>query len=167
MLMPVNQIGSYHLVELINRLLLIMQRTSDKTFLRTRTVEVLAQCMDDMAHHPRLQTVTLPLEDAAGIYHVRNLLLEQYEQNWTMKKLSEKTGLNYYKIELGFQQLYGKSPADYLRAIRMEKAWQLLPGKKYSVAQVAEMVGYTNLSAFSKAFKKYHHITARERQRGN
>jgi AraC-like DNA-binding protein len=169
MLMPVNQISTRSLLDLINQLLLVMQRTSDKTFLRTRTVEVLAQCLDDMSRHPQLQPVTLPLEDAPGIYHVRNLLLEQYEQNWTMKKLSEKTGLNNYKLEMGFQQLYGQSPADYLRDVRMEKAWQLLPGKKYSVAQVADMVGYTNLSAFSKAFKKYHHITARQRskEKGN
>jgi len=47
----------------------------------------------------------------------------------------------------------------------MEKAWQLLSGKRYSVSQVAEAVGYTNLSAFSKAFKKYYHITARERSK--
>jgi AraC-like DNA-binding protein len=45
----------------------------------------------------------------------------------------------------------------------MEKAWQLLSGEKYAVSQVAEEVGYTNLSAFSKAFKKYYRITARER----
>ena len=49
----------------------------------------------------------------------------------------------------------------------MEKAWQLLSGKKYSVSQVAEEVGYTNLSAFSKAFKKYYNITARERSKEN
>jgi AraC-like DNA-binding protein len=118
-----------------------------------------------MSCHPLLQPIVLPLEEAPGIYHARTILLEQYEQNWTMKKLTEKTGLNHYKLETGFQQLYGKSPADYLRDVRMEKAWQLLPGKKYSVAQVAEMVGYTNLSAFSKAFKKYHNITARQRSK--
>ena len=53
------------------------------------------------------------------------------------------------------------------RDVRMEKAWQLLSGKKFSVSQVAEEVGYTNLSAFSKAFKKYYNITARERSKEN
>jgi AraC-like DNA-binding protein len=49
----------------------------------------------------------------------------------------------------------------------MEKAWQLLSGKKHTVSQVAEEVGYTNLSGFSKAFKKYYHITARARRKEN
>jgi AraC-like DNA-binding protein len=132
-------------------------------WLRNRCIEVLAQCLNDVSGQPRLEPVNLAPEEAHAIYHARTLLLEQYRQNWTMKKLGAHTGLNQYKLELGFWQLYQQSPSDYLRHVRMEKAWALLPGNRYSVSQVAEMVGYTNLSAFSKAFKKHFNITARQR----
>ena len=164
-LTPVVQIGSRALLHLIGRLLPALQRVSDIGFLRARAIEVLTQCLNDTSQHPLLQPVSIAFEDAVNIYFVRNLLLEQYQQSWTMKKLTEKAGLKHYKLEHGFHQLYGKSPADYLREVRMEKAWELLPGKKYSVSQVADMVGYTNLSAFSKAFRKYFKITARQRSK--
>jgi AraC-like DNA-binding protein len=163
--MPVNQVGSRALAELLNRLVIALSKTTDKSWLRTRAVEVLAQCLDDYAQYPMLEAVSLPLEDARAIYHARQLLLEQYAQPWIMKRLCEKTGLNFYKLDDGFRKLYRQSPMDYLKDLRMEKAWQLLPGKQYSVAQVAEMTGYTNLSAFSKAFKKYYHVTPRHRSK--
>lgn len=165
MLMPVNQMSSQALLDLIKRLLPALHHTVDKMFLRNRAIEILAQCLDDMSQRPLLQPARLPLEEANLIYFARTLLIEHAGQNWTMKKLTEKTGLNHYQLESGFQQLYGRSPAGFLREVRMEKAWHLLPGKKYSVSQVAEMVGYTNLSAFSKAFRKYYRITARQRSK--
>jgi AraC-like DNA-binding protein len=165
LMMPVNQLASHAMLEVLNRLVQALNKTTDKSWLRTRAVEVLAQCLEDYAQHPLLEAVRLPFKDAGLIYHARHILQEQYAQHWTMKKLSLKTGLNYYKLENGFRQLYRQSPMDYLKDLRMEKAWLLLPGKRYSVAQVAEMTGYTNLSAFSKAFKKYFRITPRERSK--
>ena len=105
------------------------------------------------------------MQEAQAIYLARTRMEENLKLDWTIKELTQLTGLNDYKLKTGFHQLYHSSPADYLRDIRMEKAWQLLLGKRYSVSQVAEAVGYTNLSAFSKAFKKYYHITARERSK--
>jgi AraC-like DNA-binding protein len=166
-LMPVNQIGSRPLTELVYKLVQTLHRNSDTHWLRNRCVEVLAQCLTDVSAQPRLEPVNLAPEDAPAIYHARTLLVEQYRQNWTMKKLGALTGLNHYKLENGFWQLYQQSPSDYLRAVRMEKAWALLPGNRHSVTQVAELVGYTNLSAFSKAFKKHFNMTARQRTKDN
>lgn len=165
LMMPLNQMASHAMLDVLNRLILALNKATDQSWLRTRAVEILAQCLDDYAQHPLTGSVRLPFRDAGAIYHARQLLQQHYTQPWTMKKLGGKTGLNNYKLENGFRQLYRQSPMDYLKDLRMYKAWQLLPGKRYSVAQVAEMTGYTNLSAFSKAFKKHFHITARERSR--
>ena len=47
----------------------------------------------------------------------------------------------------------------YLVNVRMEKAAQLLQTTNYRVYEVAEMIGYSNLSYFSKQFKEKYGIT--------
>lgn len=52
-----------------------------------------------------------------------------------------------------FQQVYGRTPRQYLRDLRIEKAKELLK-KGYSVTRVCFDVGYESLPTFSKVFKR-------------
>lgn len=52
-----------------------------------------------------------------------------------------------------FQQVYGMTPRQYLRDLRIQKAKELLK-KGYSVTSVCFDVGYESLPTFSKVFKR-------------
>ena len=52
-----------------------------------------------------------------------------------------------------FQQVYGMTPRQYLRDLRIKKAKELLK-KGHSVTQVCFDVGYDSLPTFSKVFKR-------------
>ena len=52
-----------------------------------------------------------------------------------------------------FQQVYGRTPRQYLRDLRIERAKELLK-KGCSVTQVCFDVGYESLPTFSKVFKR-------------
>lgn len=52
-----------------------------------------------------------------------------------------------------FKQIYGKTPYQYLTAVRIKKAMQLL-GTDLSVSEVCHMVGFESLSSFSGLFKR-------------
>lgn len=45
------------------------------------------------------------------------------------------------------------SPVEYIKSIRMKKAAMLLKQKKFTIAEVMYMVGYSNPSYFSKCFQ--------------
>jgi AraC-like DNA-binding protein len=163
MLVPVNQVASRPLLMQVQQLIQAGKRSA--TALHTRCMQLLTLCLENISEFPMWEPITITMQEAQAIYLARRKMEATLQKDWTLKELTEITGLNDYKLKTGFHQLYHSSPADYLRDIRMEKAWQLLSGKKYSVSQVASAVGYTNLSAFSKAFKKYYHITARQRSK--
>jgi len=163
MLAPVNQVASRTLLTHVHELMYGGKRST--VSLQSRSMTLLTLCLENISEHPVWEPVTLSMHEAQAIYKARTKMEENLKHEWTLKELTQLTELNDYKLKTGFQQLYHSSPADYLRDIRMEKAWHLLSGKKFSVSQVAEEVGYTNLSAFSKAFKKYYNITARERSK--
>ena len=163
MLVPVNQIANRSLLAYVHQLMQTSKRPIASLY--SRCMALLTTCLENISENPIWEPVSLSMQEAQAIYLARTRMEENLKLDWTIKELTQLTGLNDYKLKTGFHQLYHSSPADYLRDIRMEKAWQLLSGKRYSVSQVAEAVGYTNLSAFSKAFKKYYHITARERSK--
>ena len=163
MLTPVNQVANRSLLTQVYQLMQAGKRSA--VSLHAQSLAVLIACLENISEQPLWEPVTLSMPEAQAIYQAKRRMQEDLKQDWTLKELTQLTGLNDYKLKTGFQQLYQSSPADYLRDVRMEKAWHLLSGKKYSVSQVAEEVGYTNLSAFSKAFKKYYNITARERSK--
>jgi AraC-like DNA-binding protein len=48
--------------------------------------------------------------------------------------------------------LSGKSPNDFIKEIRMRKAWNLLKSKEGNISEIAQEVGYSNPSYFSKVF---------------
>ncbi|OQP52916.1 helix-turn-helix transcriptional regulator [Niastella populi] len=165
MLAPVNQVTSRTLLTQVQQLIQAAKRSPAS--IHSKSMTLLTLCLENISEHPVWDPVSLSMPEAQAIYMARTRMEADIKTEWTLKELTRLTGLNDYKLKTGFQQLYHSSPADYLRDIRMEKAWHLLSGKKYTVSQVAEEVGYTNLSAFSKAFKKYYNITARERSKEN
>ena len=52
-----------------------------------------------------------------------------------------------------FKKIYGKSPHQYLKTVRIEKAMELLRAG-YPVSEVCYAVGFQSLSSFSGLFKK-------------
>ncbi|MEM8549866.1 MAG: helix-turn-helix transcriptional regulator, partial [Verrucomicrobiota bacterium] len=52
--------------------------------------------------------------------------------------------------------LYGNTVFGYLRAKRMERAYELLRDGANSVIEVACAVGYSNASHFARAFREHH-----------
>jgi AraC-like DNA-binding protein len=51
-----------------------------------------------------------------------------------------------------FRRETGATPAAYLREKRLDEAHLLLLGGRWSVGEIAQRVGYTNLAAFTEAF---------------
>ncbi len=60
--------------------------------------------------------------------------------------------------ECGFRNLFkkysGKTPSEYCLNNKMKKAKKLLQSNMYSIAEVAEILGYSDAGYFTKVFKK-------------
>jgi AraC-like DNA-binding protein len=65
-------------------------------------------------------------------------------------------------IRRGFRELFGTTVFNYLTSIRMEQAEKLLRKGNCSVAEVANIVGYSHLGLFANVFKRHYGICPRE-----
>ncbi|MFS0725408.1 response regulator [Paenibacillus sp. 1P07SE] len=79
------------------------------------------------------------LEEAASIVHMN--------PHYVSKYYKEKTGENF---------------SDYVTAVKMARAAELLKDIRYKTYEVSEMVGYSYAKNFTRTFKRVHGISPRE-----
>jgi AraC-like DNA-binding protein len=88
------------------------------------------------------------------IHAARDFLVRDLAAPPTLTTLANAFCLSQNKLQIGFRELHGSSVFGYLREYKMQKARQLFDQTEMNVSQVAWEVGYTNVSQFTKAYKK-------------
>ena len=73
----------------------------------------------------------------------------------SLEELSSISNLSVSHFKVEFKNQTGKTAGEYLIVQRMEKARALLSHTDYPIQVVAEQVGYSSLSAFSRRFSDY------------
>ena len=94
-------------------------------------------------------------EPADKLSAVRRCVKYNYMLNITVESLSKQFGFERSYLYRLFKGKYGIGVKEYIIKVRMEKAAELLAGGS-PVNLTAELVGYSDEFAFSKAFKKHH-----------
>jgi len=74
---------------------------------------------------------------------------------WTMAELAQEAALSRSAFFERFSRAVGKAPMEYLLGWRMALASDSLRRGAFSIAEVAERVGYSSASTFSVAFARH------------
>jgi AraC-like DNA-binding protein len=96
------------------------------------------------------------------IYYAREILQQRLDQPPTLGELARLVGLNECTLKQGFRQVFGTTVFGFLHGYCMEQAWQMLQTGTWKVGEVATMVGYKDLTAFGRAFRKKFGIRPRD-----
>ena len=75
------------------------------------------------------------------------------DRDFSYECLPALCGLKYSYFFRLFVKRFGISPSQYVKKMKIEKACQLLWINKFSVTQIAEMLGYSDVYYFSRQFK--------------
>jgi AraC-like DNA-binding protein len=81
-----------------------------------------------------------------------------FETDITLPEIAEAVGLSRTHFLRSFTRCFGRTPYQALRQRRMERAAELLRAQSGSVAEIALAVGYSNFSAFARAFRAIHGV---------
>lgn len=83
-------------------------------------------------------------------------LREHYQQeDLSLNHVAEALNVSVSYLAVLFKQETGQNFSAHLLTLRMEKAKELLRTTQYSVAEIAELVGYNSTPYFTVRFKKY------------
>lgn len=96
----------------------------------------------------------LPGSLSANVRQAVQYIDTHYAQNISLNEVASHVGLSAEYLSRLFKDEAGMTYTSYLTSVRMRRAEQLLCEGKYRVYEVAQLVGYPNLSYFSTLFKK-------------
>ncbi|MDF5719282.1 MAG: AraC family transcriptional regulator [Rhizonema sp. PD37] len=113
--------------------------------------------LDGLQPLPRLKPRTI-----AQIYHAKDILLSRVENPPSLLELAQLVGVSDRTLKRGFRELFNTTVFGYLTDKRMKQAEQLLRGSHLSIAEVANLVGYSHQGHFAAAFKRKFGITPGE-----
>jgi AraC-like DNA-binding protein len=143
----INTIGRHEMIGISNTL-----------FLKAKAWELLSlmirQFCDGTSGTADSHQMSLRRRDITALQKARTQLIKNLKSPPTIHELSRTVGLNRNKLQSGFKHLYGCTINSYLRDARLNRAKMLLMEEERQIAEVAEEVGYTNSSQFSKRFKE-------------
>lgn len=89
------------------------------------------------------------------ISQVCKYLEENYTQGITLEQTAGRFYISKEYLSKTFKSTTGKGFSEYITALRMEKAKELLIKYRVPIREVGEMVGYVDQAHFYKTFKKY------------
>lgn len=94
--------------------------------------------------------------------NVLELIESSYAQELTLTELSKAAGMSPKYFCRFFHEMTHRTPIDYLNHYRIECASHLLQNTDLPLFDVADSVGFHDLSYFIKTFKKYKGITPKK-----
>lgn len=119
------------------------------------TIHLLQQYCAFPLRHPQITSGLSRLQLQEVLDYIDHCL----DRSLHLAELAGVLGLSQYHFSRLFKQSTGTAPYQYVLQQRMERASKLLRQRKYTVAEIALLVGYADQSRFTKHFKRYFGIT--------
>lgn len=131
--------------------------------LHGKAIELLTIFFERLEKRSKVKSLpNLNLNDVEAVFRVRRRILQSLNNVPSIPELAREAAMSSSKLQKCFKQVIGKSIAEYALSEKMKWAKHLLSTRLYSVSEVGYKIGYTNLSHFSEAFRKYHKINPKQ-----
>jgi AraC family transcriptional regulator len=95
------------------------------------------------------------------------MLRAQLDGNITIKTLATTCSLSPSHFARGFRRSFGSSVHQHLIRLRIERAKGLLIGTKKKLSEIAELSGFCDQAALSRAFSRVERITPSRWRKSN
>ena len=153
--------------------------------------EYIRQLFQKLIYEYEIKSFTYPLLVKSQLYKILNHLIASnsgntqsqkhtailrsilymekniYSKDLNVETIAEQSGISTVYFRKVFREIYGISPLKYITEMRMERAAELLYYENFSVAQIADTVGYRYTVYFTKLFKEKYGVSPREYKQRN
>lgn len=93
-------------------------------------------------------------------HHIEN----NFYQTLTVSELATRVNITTRTLNRRFQAALNLRPIEYIQAVRIEQAKRLLESRDVSIKSLADQVGYSDISSFTRLFKRTTALTPKEYQ---
>lgn len=101
----------------------------------------------------RQSTDILAIDDESVVRALRFIQTHAF-QDIVVKDILNEVPVSRRSLEIQFQHYLGRSPAEEIRRVRLEKGRELLARSEMSIGEIAVACGFANSTRFGVAFRK-------------
>ncbi len=110
---------------------------------------------------------SLPTTNEAVCYQIMNYIETHLSSMKSLEELCEVTGYSYGYLSALFKKTTSTTISDFYRDKKLEAARRLISEGRLKITEIAEMLGYSSLYSFSKAFCKRYGVSPKIYQKEN
>ncbi|MBW4568625.1 MAG: AraC family transcriptional regulator [Tolypothrix carrinoi HA7290-LM1] len=131
------------------------QNLTKHIYLEAKCLELIALKIEQLSSKKKLKkSIIIKLDDIERIHYAKDILVGNLNNPPSLLELARLTGLNDYKLKIGFHQIFGTTVFGYLYQHRMEQARQLLLEGKMKVKDVALYGWLCKSESFCSSFSQ-------------
>lgn len=137
-----------------------------RDFLQNMLRAYMSELMDIVFRRRKLSKDNDAQSKSGLLLHFIYLLNNHYQQHHEVKWYAEQLGVSPNVLSIALKNAYGKNANTLIDERLLEKAQQYLSDRRYSIQQVADMLNFSDQSAFGKFFKRITGISPKSFKEG-
>lgn len=98
------------------------------------------------------------------VKRVQAFIEDNFNQLITISDLAAMVNITPRTLNRRFQSCVAMRPVEYIQAVRIEQAKRLLESGNVTIKSLADQVGYSDISSFTRLFKRATELTPKEYQ---
>lgn len=128
------------------QLLRFLRQPVDSSWDQEEIVErIIARLLE-----PRIES-----RDTRSANRLREFIHDNYGSDMSLKDACTEIGSNPSHVGREFKRRYGHTPGEYLRRVRLRKAFELVADCSQPLIEIANECGFSDESHLCRTFKKY------------
>lgn len=99
------------------------------------------------------KTEIITQQNPIWVKKIKEILFYEYSDRLTLEYLSKTLHIHPVHLSRNFSKYFNCNLGDYLRKLKIEKSFTLLPNKELSLTEIAYESGFSDQSHFCRCFK--------------
>lgn len=119
-----------------------------------RISSIMESILTELLVEQQYEKNALNIRYQEEVMRLMEYLKEHYQENLSVDQMAERVSMSKYHFIRVFKQITGVSPYEYLKILRMNESKKMLKETDYSIGQIADFLGYSNVNLYIQNFKK-------------
>ncbi|WP_419767511.1 helix-turn-helix domain-containing protein [Arcobacter sp.] len=124
-------------------------------YLESKIIDLIYITINEIKKTYLKENFEFSSKDIKCLYKAKDILIKNISHPPSLKMIAYQSAINEFKLKKGFKKLFGNTVFGFLQELRLNEAKKILMNNEININEVSYMVGYKNVSHFSKIFKEH------------
>lgn len=133
-------------------------------YMESKVIEILSLITynKERSENKKRVSVKVDQRDKKNLHKTIQTMKKKLSAYPSIVELSQIANMSTSRFQMAFRYVYGTTPYEYLKMLRMNAALLLIKNSDYTIGLVAKKVGYNHAGHFSKLFKTTYGLSPQE-----